>query len=82
MLYYLNHHRTATELAEVGGISRATVYRRLDNLQAVGIIGKSASHYQLNARFRHCRRSREDWSTTDGMQARSEVFLSRRLGGP
>ena len=51
MLYYLNRHRTATELAEVSGISRATVYRRLDDLQAVGIIGKSASHYQLNDPF-------------------------------
>lgn len=51
LLYYLDRQRTATELAEVSGISRATVYRRLDDLQTVGIIGKSASHYQLNDPF-------------------------------
>ena len=51
LLYYLDRHRTATELAEVSDVSRATVYRRLDDLQAVGIIGKSTSHYQLNDPF-------------------------------
>lgn len=51
LLYYLNRQRTAPELAEVSGVSRATVYRRLDDLQTVGIIGKSTSHYQLNAPF-------------------------------
>lgn len=51
LLYYLDRCRTATELAEASGISRATVYRRLDDLQAVGIVGKSESHYQLNKPF-------------------------------
>lgn len=51
LLYYLNHGRTATELAEVSGISRATVYRRLEDLQEVGIVGKSDSHYQINEPF-------------------------------
>lgn len=51
LLYYLNRRRTATELAELSDISRATVYRRLNDLQAVGIVGKSESHYQLNEPF-------------------------------
>jgi DNA-binding MarR family transcriptional regulator len=51
LLYYLDRSRTATELAEVSDISRATVYRRLDDLQAVGIVRKSKSHYQLNQPF-------------------------------
>lgn len=51
LLYYLDRSRTATELAEVSDISRATVYRRLNELQAVGIIGKSKSHYELNDPF-------------------------------
>lgn len=51
LLYYLDQSRTATELAEMSDISRATVYRRLDDFQAVGIVGKSESHYQLNEPF-------------------------------
>jgi DNA-binding MarR family transcriptional regulator len=51
ILYYLDHGRTATELAEASGLSRATVYRRLDELQAVGIVGKSKSRYRLNDSF-------------------------------
>nr|WP_233357379.1 winged helix-turn-helix domain-containing protein [Halococcoides cellulosivorans] len=51
LLYYLDRRRTATELAEVSDLSRATVYRRLNDLQAVGIIGKSKSHYELNDPF-------------------------------
>ena len=51
LLYYLDQSRTATELAESSSVSRATVYRRLDDLQRVGIIGKSKSRYQLNEPF-------------------------------
>ena len=51
LLYYLDRSRTATELAEVSDISRATVYRRLDDFQRVGIVGKAESHYQLNDPF-------------------------------
>lgn len=51
LLYYLDRPRTATELAESSGINRATVYRRLDDLQLVGIVGKSNSQYHLNEPF-------------------------------
>lgn len=51
ILYYLDQSRTATEIAERSDTSRATVYRRLDDLQQVGIIGKSTSQYQLNTPF-------------------------------
>lgn len=51
ILYYLNHSRTATELAERSDTSRTTVYRRLNDLQQVGIVGKSKSQYQLNDPF-------------------------------
>ncbi|TKX72230.1 MarR family transcriptional regulator [Halorubrum sp. GN11GM_10-3_MGM] len=51
ILYYLDRGRTATELAERSGVSRATVYRRLDDLQLVGVIGKSRSRYRLNEPF-------------------------------
>lgn len=51
LLYYLDRSRTATELTEMSGVSRATVYRRLDGLQRVGIVGKSDSHYQINEPF-------------------------------
>ncbi len=51
ILYYLDQQRTATELAERSGISRATVYRRLDNFQRVGVVGKSKSRYRLNDPF-------------------------------
>nr|WP_318571276.1 helix-turn-helix domain-containing protein [Salinigranum marinum] len=51
LLYYLDRRRTATELTELSDLSRATVYRRLNDLQAVGVIGKSKSHYLLNEPF-------------------------------
>lgn len=51
LLYYLDRPRTATELAEASAVSRATVYRRLDDLQLVGIVGKSNSKYHLNEPF-------------------------------
>lgn len=51
ILYYLDRGRTATELAERSGVSRATIYRRLEDLQLVGVIGKSKSRYRLNEPF-------------------------------
>lgn len=51
ILYYLDSPRTATELAELSRISRNTVYRKLDSLQRVGIVGKDYSRYQLTEPF-------------------------------
>lgn len=51
ILYYLDRGRTATELAERSEISQATVYRRIDTLQRVGVVGKSKSQYRLNDPF-------------------------------
>ncbi|THE64270.1 hypothetical protein D8Y22_13875 [Salinadaptatus halalkaliphilus] len=51
VLYYLDQKRTATELAELSGVSQATVYRRLDSFQHVGVVGKSKSQYRLNDPF-------------------------------
>lgn len=51
ILYYLDEPRTATELTERSGVGRSTVYRRLDELQAVGIVGKATSRYRLNDQF-------------------------------
>ncbi|GAB7020878.1 helix-turn-helix domain-containing protein [Halostagnicola bangensis] len=51
VLYYLDQGRTATELAERSGVSQATVYRRLDDFQRVGVVGKSKSQYRLNDPF-------------------------------
>ncbi|WP_323677573.1 helix-turn-helix domain-containing protein [Halorubellus sp. PRR65] len=51
ILYYLNQPRTATELADRTTISRATVYRRLNDLQSVGIVNKTNSQYALNDDF-------------------------------
>lgn len=51
VLYYLDQGRTATELAELSGVSQATVYRRLDDFQRVGVVGKSKSQYRLNDPF-------------------------------
>lgn len=51
ILYYLDQGWTATELAERSGVSQATVYRRLADLQRVGVIGKSKSRYRLNDPF-------------------------------
>jgi DNA-binding MarR family transcriptional regulator len=52
MLYYLDSARTATELAELSKLSRNTVYRRLDSLQKVGVVGKRQSQYTLNEPFK------------------------------
>lgn len=51
VLYYLDKARTATELAERTSVSQATIYRRLDDFQRVGVVGKSASQYRLNDPF-------------------------------
>ncbi|ELY82600.1 hypothetical protein C487_01575 [Natrinema pallidum DSM 3751] len=51
VLYYLDQGRTATELAELSGVSQATIYRRLDDFQRVGVVGKSKSRYRLNDPF-------------------------------
>lgn len=51
ILYYLDERRTASELVELSQTNRSTVYRRLDSLQNVGIVGKDHSHYQLTEPF-------------------------------
>lgn len=51
ILYYLDTDRTATELAELTGLARATVYRRLDRLQTVGIVRKDHSRFALTRDF-------------------------------
>lgn len=51
VLYYLDEGRTGPELAERTGVSKATVYRRLNDLQRVGVVGKSKSQYRLNEPF-------------------------------
>ena len=51
VLYYLDQGRTATELAELSGVSQATIYRRLDDFQRIGVVGKSKSQYRLNDPF-------------------------------
>lgn len=51
ILYYLDTDRTATELAELAGLSRSTVYRRLDRLRNVGIVRKDHSRYALTPDF-------------------------------
>lgn len=52
MCYYLDTGRTASELAELSGVNRTTVYRRLESLQHVGIVGKDHSQYALTEPFR------------------------------
>jgi DNA-binding MarR family transcriptional regulator len=51
LLYYLDSDRTATELAELTGLARATIYRRLDRLQTVGIVRKNHSRFALTDGF-------------------------------
>ena len=51
ILYYMDRPRTAAELTEACGVGRTTVYRRLNALQRVGIVGKDHSHYELNEPF-------------------------------
>lgn len=52
LLYYLDEKRTGTELAARSGLGRSTVYRRLDELQRVGIVGKDNSQFHLTPSFR------------------------------
>jgi len=51
LLYYLDAERTAAELTEWTGVSRATVYRRLKQLQNVGIVTKRDSRFALTNQF-------------------------------
>lgn len=51
ILYYLDTDRTATELTELTGLSRATVYRRLGSLRNVGIVRKNHSRFALTDDF-------------------------------
>ncbi|WP_253741507.1 helix-turn-helix domain-containing protein [Halorientalis sp. IM1011] len=51
ILYYLDEPRTASELTERSHVSRGTVYRRLEKLQHVGIVGKDHSQYALTEPF-------------------------------
>jgi len=44
--YYLDTERTAAELTEWTGVSRATVYRHPNQLQNVGIVSKSATTFR------------------------------------
>ncbi|MFC6721608.1 HTH domain-containing protein [Halobacteriaceae archaeon SHR40] len=52
LLYYLGTERTAAELIEWTGVSRATVYRRLKQLRNVGIATKHDSRFALTSQFR------------------------------
>lgn len=51
LLYYLNAERTAAELTEWTAVSRATVYRRLEQLRKVGIITKRDTRFALTSQF-------------------------------
>lgn len=51
ILYYLDRSRTASELAELSGKNRKTVYRRLGAMKNVGIVRKDHSHFQLTPEF-------------------------------
>lgn len=51
LLYYLNSERTAAELTEWTGVSRATIYRRLKQLRNVGIVTKRDTRFTLTSQF-------------------------------
>ena len=51
LLYYLDAERTAAELTDWTGASRATVYRRLKQLQNVGIVTKRDTQFALTNQF-------------------------------
>ena len=51
LLYYLDAERTAAELTEWTGVSRATVYRQLKQLQNVGIVTKRDTRFALTNQF-------------------------------
>ena len=94
LLYYLDSPQTATELSELSGLSRATAYRRLNELQLVGIIGKRTSNYRLNSQFSslssiargiaHHKHRREAESYTDNInivwETHNEYLFACRSG--
>ena len=51
LLYYLDAERTAAELTDWTTVSRATVYRRLKQLQNVGIVTKRDTRFALTDQF-------------------------------
>jgi len=50
-MFYLNAARTAAELTQWTDVSRATVYRRLNRLQNVGIVTKRDTQFALTEQF-------------------------------
>jgi len=51
LMFYLNAARTAAELTQWTDVSRATVYRRLNRLQNVGIVTKRDTQFALTEQF-------------------------------
>jgi len=51
LLYYLTAEQTAAELTEWTAVSRATVYRRLEQLRNVGIVTKRDTRFALTRQF-------------------------------
>lgn len=51
LLYQLDSERTAAELTDRTGVSRATVYRRLKQLRNVGIVTKRNDRFALTEQF-------------------------------
>ena len=81
VLYYLDQGRTATELAELSGVSQATIYRRLDDFQRVGVVGKSTSQYRLNDPLQCWPRSLEDCSTRNIVAKRNDTRVDSTFSG-
>ena len=51
VLFYLDSPRSATDLADLGGVHRSTVHRALSPLLDRGIVYKSDSQYVINDEF-------------------------------
>jgi len=51
LLFHLDEERTAAALAERAGVSRATVYRRLNQLQNVGMVTKRDARFAVTSQF-------------------------------
>lgn len=51
ILYHLGTERTASDLAQRAGVSRATVYRRLNRLQNVGMVTKRDARFAVTGQF-------------------------------
>ena len=51
LLFHLDEERTAATLAERAGVSRATVYRRLNQLQNVGMVTKHDARFAVTSQF-------------------------------